>query len=53
MAQTVTYAVNEETLENIAFIRRVRPEVSKSYLIRELIAREAKRIREEFRDKVA
>lgn len=42
-----TYTFNPETFDNLAFILRSRPGVTRSYLVRELIAAEAQRVREE------
>jgi hypothetical protein len=48
--ENVTYSINAETLDNISLILTNRPGVKKSYLIRELIAAEADRIREKLED---
>jgi len=53
MTDHATYTINDTTLENMALILSKRPGISKSYLVRELIAAEAKRIREELREEVA
>ena len=47
MTDHATYTINDTTLDNMALILSKRPGISKSYLVRELIAAEAKRIREE------